>query len=175
MNLPLPLSRAGATGSVTLSSSAAAEGRGLSEAPMRGTIEERFWAKVHKTPTCWLWTAYTNIGGYGQLYQGPQSPIAVAHRFAYELLRGNIPEGLTLDHLCRVRNCVNPDHLEPVTLAENTLRGIGPTATNARKEQCKRGHPLSAYNSQPNQHLRRCRECAKLHRVAYSTKRREAR
>ena len=97
-----------------------------------GTPEQRFWPKVNKAgpaPTyrpdlgpCWLWTAYL-YKGYGR-FNGGQGRIVEAHRFAYELAKGAIPSGLVLDHLCRVTSCVNPDHLEPVTIAENVDRGF---------------------------------------------------
>lgn len=83
------------------------------------TYGSGFWAKVEKTSTCWLWTAGRTTGGYGQCYSPAKG---YAHRTAYELLVGAIPYGMTLDHLCRVRHCVNPAHLEPVTSAENTRR-----------------------------------------------------
>ena len=67
--------------------------------------------------------------------------MAVSHRYAYELVIGPIPKGLTLDHLCRVRGCVNPGHLEPVTQRENTLRGTSPVAANPGKTHCPSGHP----------------------------------
>lgn len=87
----------------------------------RKTIEGRFWAKVNKTETCWLWLACTNHG-YG--YFGFQGRNKRAHRLAYEWANGKIPDGLTLDHLCRVRHCIRPDHLEVVTNKENILRGL---------------------------------------------------
>ncbi len=105
------------------------------------SFEERLWANTEKTDTCWLWHGLTNKEGYGRTKNEGKS--LIAHRAFYELLVGPIPEGLTLDHLCRVRNCVRPDHLEPVTSGENVLRGDGPCARNARKEFCVRGHPLS--------------------------------
>jgi len=85
-----------------------------------GDDERRFWSYVEKTETCWLWTGHLTDDGYGRL--GINGQLVLAHRFAYELLVGPIPEGLHLDHLCRVRHCVKPDDLEPVTPAENVRR-----------------------------------------------------
>ena len=82
---------------------------------------DHFWAKVDKTDTCWLWTSTLNWDGYGQIRM--QGKMRIAHRLSYETLVGPIPGGLELDHLCKVRNCVRPDHLEPVTHAENVARG----------------------------------------------------
>lgn len=95
---------------------------------------------------CWLWNLRKARGGYGQIkFKGKSVP---AHRVAYEAFRGTIPVGLTLDHLCRVRACVNPDHLEPVTIKVNTLRGNGPSARNAQKQFCKNGHQFSSENTE---------------------------
>ena len=95
---------------------------------INGTIEERFWAKVDKNGpqpdgidgTCWVWTASVNNVGYGQLKDGPRT--AKAHRLSYEWCVGPIPDGLVIDHLCRVRRCVNPDHLQPVPQMVNSQR-----------------------------------------------------
>jgi hypothetical protein len=84
-------------------------------------LEERVWAKVEKTEGCWLWTAAISPNGYGKFMVSGR-PVN-AHRLVYQLTVGPIPDGLDLDHLCRVRHCVNPDHLEPVTRSENLLRG----------------------------------------------------
>ena len=110
------------------------------------TIEERFWQYVDKEGPngCWLWTGAKNPKGYGQFQFGGRW--GSAHRYAYQRFVGVIPQGLGIDHLCRVRNCVNYEHLEPVTTKENTLRGISPSALNARKITCPRGHPLSGKN-----------------------------
>ena len=81
---------------------------------------DRIMAKVDKTETCWLWTGALAPNGYGVGWNGERT--RQAHRLVYELLVGPIPEGKHLDHLCCVRNCVNPDHLEPVTQAENNRR-----------------------------------------------------
>lgn len=99
--------------------------RGKLKTPRRiKTLAERFWPKVSKTDSCWLWQASLDGKGYGQI-NGGRTPTRMmrAHRVAYELVIGPIPDGLDLDHLCRTPRCVNPDHLEPVTRRENTARG----------------------------------------------------
>ena len=97
----------------------------------RKSISERFWEKVDKTATCWLWRASIRNHGYGRIKVNGRAE--QAHRVAYELLVGPIPEGLTLDHLCRVRLCVNPAHLEPVTQKVNIRRGLTGTHNNHHK------------------------------------------
>ena len=86
-------------------------------------VQDRFWAKVERTDRCWLWTAGLDAYGYGQFYLAGGTMVK-AHRFAWELELGPIPRGLTLDHLCRVRHCCRPSHLEPVTSRENVQRGV---------------------------------------------------
>jgi hypothetical protein len=126
----------------------------------------RFWAKVEKTETCWLWTGHTSKsggrygkGGYGQ-YRS-----RMAHRLAWELIRGPIPEGLVLDHLCEVTRCVNPDHLEPVTTQENTRRHYDPR----RKSTCPQGHEFTAENTyvSPGRNCRFCRACNRVATARY--------
>ena len=126
---------------------------------------QRFWAKVEKTETCWLWTAYTQ-NGYGRFWVG--NKMRKAHRVAYEMSVGMIPEGLTLDHLCRVRNCVNPAHLEPVTAKENTLRGDAVGAINSAKTHCKQGHPFEGENLYIGPDgKRKCRSCGRAKAERY--------
>lgn len=130
----------------------------------------RFWEKVDKdTDDCWRWTATLNPGGYGQFWNGAK--LVSAHRWAYEHLVGPIPDGLQLDHLCRVRNCVRPDHLEPVTHRENGLRGISPNAVNAAKTHCKHGHEFTPENTivrtGKGRSGRECRECKRQKDRAY--------
>lgn len=121
----------------------------------------RFAIKVRINPEtgCWQWTACLSRAGYGRFHVAGQSP-AMAHRYAYEVLVGPIPIGLQLDHLCRVRRCVNPAHLEPVTVRENLLRGDTITAARAAQTHCGSGHALSPDNTyiKPNG-CRNCREC----------------
>lgn len=119
-----------------------------------GTPIERFWTKVDKNGPdgCWLWKASTRRR-YGRYDCEGKSH--GAHRFAYELLVGPIPEGLTLDHLCRNTLCVNPAHLEPVTVRENILRG------RDSKTHCKNGHRLSGDNVLIRNGRRRCRACGR--------------
>lgn len=94
-------------------------------------VDERFWSKVNKTETCWLWTAALDRHGYGVFGVAKGRGSARAHRVAYELVNGPIPGSLPLDHLCRVRACVNPAHLEPVTVAENNRRMMSARRTGA--------------------------------------------
>jgi hypothetical protein len=108
------------------------------------SVQQRFWAKVRKGDVCWNWTAALDHGGYGHFRADGKT--VRAHRFSYELHVGPIPVGLQIDHLCRNTRCVNPDHLEAVTGRVNTRRGFGPTARNARKTHCDRGHPLTSEN-----------------------------
>jgi len=111
---------------------------------------------VYDGRPCWRWTAFTHQG-YGKCAV-PELGEQLAHRVSYIVFRGEIPEGLTLDHLCRNRWCVNPWHLEPVSNVENVMRGEGVCARNARKTHCKHGHELSPENIywRPNGR----RECA---------------
>jgi hypothetical protein len=131
---------------------------------------ERFWQKVIKTDGCWAWTAQTDIGGYGRFWLSPRKSVA-AHRYSYESAIGTIPEGLFLDHLCRVHSCVNPAHLEPVTNQENCKRGIAGMVSAKRqlaKKYCKYGHPYD----EPNTYVcprgfRECRTCRKAANLKY--------
>lgn len=105
----------------------------------------KFWNRVDKGPSCWAWRGDKNPGGYGLIYvNGRRMP---AHRFSYELTGRKIPPGLHIDHLCRNPNCVNPDHLEPVTIRENLMRGKTLAAENKAKTHCIKGHPFSEENT----------------------------
>lgn len=101
----------------------------------------RLWARVTKSDGCWLWRGHLTPNGYGLFWVSEHEPMP-AHRAVYEVVKGAIPDGLTLDHLCRNPTCVNPEHLEPVTHAVNVRRGVGPTAVRARQTHCVHGHSL---------------------------------
>lgn len=116
---------------------------------------ERFWPNVDKTGECWLWTGYIKPNGYASFYPGggKHVPKVYVHRWAYEATRGPIPDGLEVDHLCNVRNCVNPAHLELVTHQENQRRN------RARRKACLRGHAYDEANTYWHRGNRHCRTC----------------
>jgi len=129
------------------------------------TPEQRFWPRVDKNgplhPTlgrCWVWTGDTSSSGYGRFYLlGRQM---ASHVVSWWWANGPVPEGLELDHLCRVRACCNPEHLEPVTHRENIMRSASPPATNARKTHCVHGHEFTVTNTYiTSQGYRSCRTC----------------
>lgn len=129
------------------------------------SVEQRFWRFVSPEPMsgCYLWMGADNQVGYGQMTINGRR--VLAHRLSYEMYKGPIPDGLELDHKCRVRCCVNPDHLEPVTRRENVMRGQSPTRFNAEKTHCKRGHEFTIENTkiEPPNH-RSCRTCIRERR-----------
>lgn len=126
----------------------------------RRPVEQRFWEKVEKTASCWLWTGAKTAGGYGTFNTGDGS-YDYAHRVAYRLLCGPLDDTLVLDHLCRVRHCCNPAHLEQVPHGENVRRGASPYGPV--RTMCKHGHdvsdPANVY-TEPSGY-KRCRTCAK--------------
>lgn len=121
------------------------------------TAMERLEHYVDASGDCWGFLGSLDDDGYGRLsYQGKRWQ---AHRWIWTLLVGPIPEGLVVDHLCRVRHCMNPDHMELVTRAENVMRGYGPPARYARQSHCSKGHPLSGENLYESRGRRYCRAC----------------
>lgn len=131
--------------------------REIRKATLRAFVRRR----VRHDGYCWVWTGHVSRKtGYGQGSPRGERAGSLAHRLSYEAFVGPIPQGMTLDHACRNRPCVNPEHLEPVTSKENVLRGIGRSAVNARRRFCVAGHPLSGDNlyTRPNSH-RACRAC----------------
>lgn len=119
----------------------------------------------------WIVEKYAN--GYGKIYAEGKNWLA--HRLSYAVFVGPIPEGLFLDHLCRVTNCINPSHLEPVTPKENNMRGNSVAAINARKTHCKRGHELSTENVRIDNGTRQCKPCNNIRARGYRLKKKEAR
>jgi hypothetical protein len=116
---------------------------------------------------CWLWQRYRNRDGYGQVTV-PGIGHRKSHRVVYEHLVGPIPDGLQLDHLCRVTACCRPDHLEAVTPRVNLLRGGTIIADRAQRTHCPEGHELAANNLVPSQLRRGLRECATCFRERHS-------
>jgi hypothetical protein len=142
---------------------------------IRTSLAEYFVTRYEvQQDDCWRWTGAISRGGYGQAHAcGIQ---VAAHRLAYELFVGPISGGLVLDHLCRQRWCCNPEHVEPVTQAENIRRGLT-GHINATKTHCPYGHPYTADNTYviPATGARACRTCAARRRRAYDQQRRFAR
>jgi hypothetical protein len=121
-------------------------------------LPESFWAKTTETD-CIIWTGATNTKGYGCYSVNGVSQLA--HRLAYEDARGRIPADMTIDHLCRVRSCVNPDHMEVVTAAENNRRRFRAVGGLRLGSTCRRGHLLTELNlyHRPNDGGTECRDC----------------
>ena len=124
----------------------------------------RFWKHVQKSDGCWTWKLTLDEDGYGRFRIG--SKRWYAHVLSHEMEIGPVPPDFHVDHKCRTRACVNPAHLEAVTVKVNTLRGVGPTAQNARKTHCSRGHEFTEINTIWKDGRRNCRTCRRASREA---------
>jgi len=125
--------------------------------------KDRFLNKVDKKENgCWMWTSSGSPNGYGKFHFNGK--YQWAHRVSYMLFKGEIPEGMTIDHICMNKRCVNPDHLRVMTLAENILISNGITAQHKRKTHCPKGHEYTPENTilkkQSNSIGRWCRQCS---------------
>lgn len=112
---------------------------------------------------CWIWVGALSKNGYGSFWFKGKG--GSAHNASYRLFVGGVPKDLTIDHLCRMPACVNPNHFELVSIKENIMRGDGVTAVNARKTHCLNGHPFDKENTyiQPSRKYgRRCRKCQRI-------------
>lgn len=144
-------------------------------------FEQKMLEFIQITGFCWLWTGRLNDRGYGQVRVGKRN--LRAHRAVYAYLVEEPPEDKVANHLCKVRNCVNPDHVEFVTQRENVMYSFSPASANARKTHCKRGHELLGYNLYVKPSGQRiCRTCKNAEQTkarqsgqrAYTTRREAA-
>lgn len=121
---------------------------------------------VKKEGDCLRWKGNHFKQGYGRLQR--EGKIQSAHRYVWKKINGDIPGHLVIDHLCRVRDCVNINHMELVSQTENILRGIAPPSLNAKKKECCNGHLFSGYNLILMKNGRRaCRKCGRIRWNAY--------
>lgn len=121
------------------------------------------------TDDCWLYASYINpVTGYGQrgIKHHGKSKYQYVHRIFYENIKGRIPKGLAIDHLCGVRHCINPIHMEAITNNENVRRGQYRNSWNAKKTHCPKGHEYTISNTMLNKRGGRlCRTCKRLARL----------
>lgn len=142
-----------------------------------GPITERLKkrCRVDAETQCWVWQLKKDSEGYGSVKINHKNWLA--HRAAYHWFVGPIPDGKTIDHLCRNTGCINPAHLEAVTMRENILRGTGPGALAVRTNKCFRGHSLDDAeilfrNGKPRS--RACVKCKRYRRAKRNAERRAA-
>lgn len=142
---------------------------------------DRFLAKIEIDANgCWLWQGARTPNGYGQFWFGPDLKRGLAHRWSYTFFVGSIPPDRELDHLCRVRECCCPDHLEPVSRLQNVERGDGPRLSRERAalyappERCRRGHEMTEANTYTFRGYQKCRRCKADRQREYQQRKREA-
>lgn len=137
----------------------------------------RFWAKVDGDGDCWLWTGYLMRKNYGQ-YRSPAGKTILAHRMAWELTYGSVPDDLCVLHACDEPRCVRPDHLFLGTLKDNSRDMANKGRQHLQRHQaCKNGHPYSPDNTRINRGCRQCLTCLRAHRartVIYNRAKRQA-
>ena len=131
--------------------------------PTTESLRENILANCSPEPNsgCWLWLLNTATGGYGRITAGRRSQ-SLVHRVSYEVFKGPIPEGLTIDHLCKVKSCVNPGHLEAVTQRENWLRTTACQTNSERFKlitHCPQGHEYTPENTRMDGDARKCITC----------------
>jgi hypothetical protein len=135
------------------------------------SIKSRILAWIKKVDGCWEWQGHLSQDGYGRIQMGSRKDntrkVKEAHIISYESFVGKVPEGLVLDHLCRNRRCVNPTHLEPVTMYENIKRGEAGKHFKD-KTHCPAGHPYQGTNVMlTTKGYRRCRKCTYTQTMKY--------
>lgn len=130
------------------------------------SVRDPLWRVVARVEIddagCWVWKGSKHVRGYGHIWV--DGSLQYVHRVVYESMVGPVPSGLVLDHLCRNTSCCNPDHLDPVTQRENTLRGVSLFAVNAAKTHCPKGHAYNETNTWWYDGRRYCRACRRLAR-----------